>query len=385
MAVTSLRGCSWDHPRGHAPMVATAGRYAELTGGAVQIEWVPRSLREFGMASVEELATEYDLIVMDHPHIGLVAESGCAAPLDDLLEEADLAALAVGSPGRSHQSYEYGGRQWALAIDAACQASAWRPDLIEVAPRTWAEVLELSRQGRVLWPLCDVDAAASLMTIAASLGQPVAESEERFAERETARRALALMSEVAAHSDRRCLSANPIDALEAMTSSDQFVYSPLLFCYVSYSRRDRAGRRVRYGPIPVEEGHQPGGALLGGAGLVVSALRPSTDEAGRYAAFVASAGSQTGVYFDSGGQPAHAAAWGDSDLDERSGAFFSSLGAVMGSSWTRPRWPAFAGFQNEMIGLFTGWFDRGDDHDALLDRLEQRFRAARGRSEARRA
>ena len=38
-----------------------------------------------------------------------------------------------------------------------------RPDLLPEPAGRWDEVLELSRHGRVLWPLGDVDSAASLL------------------------------------------------------------------------------------------------------------------------------------------------------------------------------------------------------------------------------
>ena len=130
-----LRGSSWDHERGHSPMVATAAEYERHCGGAVRIEWEPRSLKAFGMAHVEELAADFDLILIDHPHIGAMAESGAVVPLDELVDPDAIAELAEGSPGRSHQSYEYDGHLWALAVDAACHVAAWRPDLITDVPR----------------------------------------------------------------------------------------------------------------------------------------------------------------------------------------------------------------------------------------------------------
>ena len=111
MKTTRLTGSSWDHPRGHAPMVATAATYQQSRQGSVAVEWSPRSLKEFGMASVDALARNYDLIVIDHPHVGTMAESGCAVPLDDVVDASDLELLSRQSPGRSHQSYNYDGHQ----------------------------------------------------------------------------------------------------------------------------------------------------------------------------------------------------------------------------------------------------------------------------------
>jgi multiple sugar transport system substrate-binding protein len=119
-----LLGSSWDHPRGHAPMVATAAARDPATAGAVSIRWIPRSLHDFGIAPVESLARHHDLIVVDHPHVGAMAESDCVLPLDEFADPAVLAALAEHPPCGSQQSYQYGGHQWALAIDAACHASA---------------------------------------------------------------------------------------------------------------------------------------------------------------------------------------------------------------------------------------------------------------------
>ncbi len=72
--------------------------------------------------------------------------------------------------GASHASYAHGGHQWALAHDAAAQVAAYRPDLLATPPRTWTEVLELARTGRVLWPAKPIDAFSSLCTLAAHQG-----------------------------------------------------------------------------------------------------------------------------------------------------------------------------------------------------------------------
>ena len=81
-----LRGSSWDHPRGQAPMLATASEYERNSGGTVQIEWTPRSLKAFGSASIDDLARDYDLILVDHPHIGSTGRSRAVLPLDEFLE-----------------------------------------------------------------------------------------------------------------------------------------------------------------------------------------------------------------------------------------------------------------------------------------------------------
>ena len=317
-------------------MVATSAEFCTLSGGSVSIEWVPRSLHDFGLMPLAQLAHSYDLMVVDHPHVGGLAEAGYAVALDEVLPPGPLAGLAERSPGRSHQSYQYDGHQWALAIDAACQTSAWRPDLLMAPPRTWEEVVELAKAGGVLWPLGPVDAAASFMTLMSMAGAPCALTSSSFAEREVAVWALATMQEVAVHSNPRCLEDSPIAVLEAMTGTNRFAYTPLVFCYAHYCRPGRRAATVAFGPPPVlEAGDEVGGPLLGGAGLAVSAFSTDPLAATRYSLYVASAATQSGTYFAAGGQPAHGAAWHDAQLDLASGHFFSSVLPSIERSWTR--------------------------------------------------
>ena len=128
-AVT-LRGMTWDHSRGFDPMIATALEYGRRNPG-VAIQWEKRSLQAFADRPIEEMAGTYDLMVIDHPHVGEVARSGQLLALDTLGREAEMAQLAEQTVGVSHRSYEFDGHQWALAIDAATPVAAYRPDLLE--------------------------------------------------------------------------------------------------------------------------------------------------------------------------------------------------------------------------------------------------------------
>ena len=145
MSAPTLKGMTWSHPRGYDPMVACSTLWREKTG--VAIAWEKRSLQDFESFPVEELAKAYDLIVIDHPHVGQITAEGCLAPLDMPGRETECEALARGSVGQSYPSYTWPDqtgqdRQWAFPIDAACQVQAWRPDLLAAAPASWGEVLE---------------------------------------------------------------------------------------------------------------------------------------------------------------------------------------------------------------------------------------------------
>lgn len=74
-----LKCMTRDHPRGYDPIVDTSGIYAEFTG--VEIAWDKRSLQAFADEPNLGLAKRFDFIVLDHPHVGQIADSGALLPL----------------------------------------------------------------------------------------------------------------------------------------------------------------------------------------------------------------------------------------------------------------------------------------------------------------
>src|SRR5688500_16622698 len=160
-----LRALGWDHERCMGPMRAAAAAWSARRP-ATTIHWEARSLLAFGDEPLEECADRFDLLVIDHPFVGTARRTGCLRPLDDLLDGEELDRLAADAIGPSHVSYRYDGHQWGLATDAACQVAAVRPDLAPTdVPRTWDDVLELSRRrpGSVALPLRPADAISSFL------------------------------------------------------------------------------------------------------------------------------------------------------------------------------------------------------------------------------
>ena len=157
---TKLTGITWNHTRGYLPLVATAQRFGELHPD-IAIEWHKRSLQEFADAPIERLAERFDLLIVDHPFAGYAAAHPALLPLDERLPAAFLSDQAANGLGASHASYAYGGRQWALAIDAATPVSAYRPDLLERyevrLPETWQELLALACRRLVALPAIPLD------------------------------------------------------------------------------------------------------------------------------------------------------------------------------------------------------------------------------------
>ena len=343
--MTVLRGIGWDHPRCMAPLEAGSREWRE-EGGA-EIEWHVRSLREFGDQPLEELAGSFDLLTIDHPFVGTALESGCLLPLEELLPQDTLQDLADDSIGASHASYTYGGHQWALAVDAACQVAAARSDLLGVRkpPTTWQDVQELAHAmpGRVGLPLRPADALCSYVTLLANSGAPPPAGPEVFAESSAGMVSLSLLRELVDVGHPDCLELNPPAILDRMTESDELVYLPLTFGYSNYSRPGERPRPVGFLDIPTA-GQGPVGSILGGAGLAVSSASAHPDAAAAFAAWVCAAETQKRIVAPAGGQPGSRRAWLDPEVNRLTGGFTSSTLASIEAAFIRPReswWPTF--------------------------------------------
>ncbi|MES0006693.1 extracellular solute-binding protein [Mesorhizobium sp. M0062] len=340
--MTRLRGLAWDHRRCWGPLDASVGPYCAGNPG-LEIEWDRRSLYEFGEGALGPLLATYDLVVFDHPFIGDIAQDELMVPFDAHLSARQIRFFEQDSVGASWRSYEKNGRQWALPIDAACQVASYRPDLLErygQAPRSHDEVLELGRQARKdgKWlglPCVPTDAMCLLLT----LGHPQ-EDGEQFIAKEMVEQAIGQLRELAALSHPNSPKWNPIRCYDHMIAHDDVVYVPFAFGYVNYaSKTNRPHLRFANVPTP-----HSAGALLGGAGIGVSAQSKHKQAAIDYALFLCSPDYQRGDYVRAGGQPGSLAAWKDAGVNDFSGDFFSATLQAISSSYLRPTHPGFMAF-----------------------------------------
>jgi len=372
MTVETLLGNTWDHPRGLHPLVATAARYGMEHPG-VRVQWDARSLHAFGDQSLAELAGSYDLLVVDHPHIGQAAEQGYLLALDEVLPGPVLELLRKESVGASHDSYWYGGHQWALAIDAAAQVSAYRPDRLAAPLRKWSDVLELAATGGVLWPLKPVDAMCSFLTLIAST-TPCPISADQLIEPGVGVRALELMRSAQQLLPERCLQMNPIEVLDELAGSGDAVYSPLLFGYSNFARAGFAPNVLRFTDMPSRDGDSPQGSILGGAGIAVSSASSHPEAAAAHAVWLAGAEVQTSTYVENGGQPGNRLAWQDKQVNGACSNFFADTWQTLDRAWVRPRYPGFVALQRDGGDLVHDFLLNGGSPEGVLDHLNQIYR-----------
>jgi multiple sugar transport system substrate-binding protein len=371
--MVQLSGITWNHTRGYVPMVATAQRFCETHPG-LEIRWEKRSLQAFADCPLERLAEDFDLLVIDHPFVGAAAAQGTLVPLDDYLAESFLKDQAQNSVGKSHESYFYSGRQWALAIDAATPVSSCRRDLLEQAgipvPESWEELLELARRGMVAFPAIAVDSLMHFYMLCSSLGEDPFLSPKLVISEETGVRALAMLRELATLCPPACFSWNPIATYEAISSSSALAYCPFAYAYSNYARCGYAPRRLEFGDLVKSPGGGRCRSTLGGTGLAISARCQHKETAAEYVQFVASPECQRTLYFQSGGQPGHRSAWLDGKVNEATHDFFRNTLEAHDRAFLRPRYHGYLHFQDRAGSGVREFLLQGGDPRPVLKQLD---------------
>src|SRR6185437_11311051 len=240
-----LRGVTWDHPRGFDPLAKGVPLFTG-THPDYEIEWTRRSLRDFGVQTVEALADRFDILVIDHPFCGRAKATGCLLDLRPLFPVEFFAMLEREGVGPSSRSYDYGGGVWGLPTDAAAQVASYRPDLLAALnfdgpPRSFAEVIDLGKAARKAgkWlglPGVQSDAACLVATLAANLGLPISPNSDELLPTDIFTTALDYLAQLRSFCHPESPDRNPIMIYDAMSSGDNIVYVPFGFGYTNYSR-----------------------------------------------------------------------------------------------------------------------------------------------------
>ncbi|MEY4984063.1 MAG: hypothetical protein RIR62_2329 [Pseudomonadota bacterium] len=371
-AQTILNGMTWSDPRGYDPVSAAARAFADIHPD-VTIIWDKRSLQGFESTPVDELARRYDLMVIDHPHVGAVVQESCLLPIDRHADPESLLRLEAETVGKSFASYHLAGHQWALPIDAATQVQAIRPDLRDRPARNWDDVMAAARDGAVIWPLRPPHGLMAFFTLAANLGDPCAVTRGPLVARATGHRVLDALQALAERVDPACRGMDPIAALDALADSRRHSLVPLTYLYATYARDGHRANRIAFHDMPALGAGGPIGSALGGTGIAISARTAHPELCTRFALWLASAEVQRGLYARNNGQPGNARAWGDDGVNAAVGNAYVQTRLTHEAAWLRPRHAGYMAFQEEgsliVLDAITGRIP----HGAALDALDRRF------------
>ncbi|MGF1923243.1 MAG: ABC transporter substrate-binding protein [Bacteroidia bacterium] len=371
-----LKGITWNHSRGLLPMQATAQRFSELNNN-VHITWEKRSLQAFADFSIQELAAHFDLLVIDHPWAGFASKTRSIVPLDNYLSETYLKDQELNSVGASYQSYHYDNHQWALPIDAATPVAASRPDLLAERglslPKSFAELLALADQGLVAFAGIPIDVLMNFYTLCCSLGEDPCQGEADVISASIGIEALKMYRELASKIDPANFNRNPIKVYEAMTLTDSIAYCPFAYGYSNYSRTGYARKDLHFHDMISLDGKTNLRSTLGGTGLAISSTCENLEIAAKYVAFVGSASCQQSLYFQSGGQPGHLAAWKNEEVNRQSQNYFSNTLPALQRAFLRPRYHGSMYFQDHAGDIVRNYLMNGGNERSVLAELDSLY------------
>lgn len=370
--MVKLRGMTWDHPRA-AESVEAATRAYMSANPDVSVEWDRRSLQSFESEPLEEMARDYDFIIIDHPHLGAVMRSGCLQPIGQPENDERIRAIASDFIGQSFESYVMDGALWALPIDGAAMMQCIRADSSLAPARTWREVIERARSGGVVWALRPPHPACSFFTLAANTGHATGYGPEDFTPMAPGVNMLEAMKAVSDHVDPACYEMDAIACLDALSEDARFITSPLVFGYVNYALDGFRARRVRFMDMPALGADGPVGSMLGGAGFAITSATRHPDAAADFGFHLASGPVQAGIYGEAGGQPAHIAAWEDGAANSATLDFYRGARRTLDSAWLRPRHAGYTEFQHLAGVLINRFLTGAADARATMKELSAAY------------
>ncbi|MDP3526038.1 MAG: carbohydrate ABC transporter substrate-binding protein [Hoeflea sp.] len=373
----TCKGLTWDHPRGFNALDAAA-RDA-MVRNEVCISWEAQPLEGFESAPIADLCARYDLVVLDHPHVGEAVEAGCLYSMEEVFGDDVLRTLEQDTIGPCLSSYRFAGQHWALPLDAASQVMALRPDLLKgPPPQQWDDVMALvDSDVPVAASIAGPHAILSFFSICAALGDPPAIADpDRLVSREAGRRAYEILARIARSMPDEARPLNPIGLLGLMTRQDSIALCPLVYGYVNYSRPAAGLRPLAFHDAPRSEGGFPKGTL-GGTGIGVS--RRCTPDAAlkEHLMWLMGQAAQCKFLPAHDGQPSRRDAWRDRDVNAASGNFYLNTLETLEHAYVRPRHAGYIAFQTEASAAMRDGFDSLTPADAMLDHLQMLYTASR--------
>jgi multiple sugar transport system substrate-binding protein len=376
--VIRYRGLTWDHPRGFNALAAAADRLDAARDG-IAITWDKQPLEGFESHPIGELCARYDLVVLDHPHIGEAVASACLVPLEETFTADDLSTWSRDTIGPCLTSYRYARYHWALPLDAATQVMVATTDLDRDPPRTWDAVVACSADMPVALSIAGPHPLLTFFSLATAFGEPPAEPDsDLLVSEETGAQVLDLMATLVGRMPAAARAWNPIELLGAMATGRTVALCPLVYGYVNYASRDgRTGRPLVFHDAPSVADGARRGSTLGGTGIGITRRCQVTSALVSHLRWLMSAHAQTVFIPRHDGQPSRRAAWHDDEVNAGCRDFYKRTARTVGDAYVRPRYAGYIAFQTEGAELLRQGLLERTMHRTILERLQASYRRSR--------
>lgn len=361
MSKAKYRGLTWDHPRGFNALDAAAKATPELG-----LSWDKHSLEGFETHPIAELCERYDLVVLDHPHVGEAVAGDCLRPLEDIFTPEEIAGWERDCIGPSLKSYQFAGKHWALPLDAATQVMASKNG--DNIPQTWDEVLAFD--GAVALSLAGPHATLSFQSICAALGErPAMKDPDLFISEAVGLTALDIMQRLTDTSPLSVREKNPIGILQHMVDHEDVALCPLIYGYVNYAND------LTFANAPCSAGGI--GSTLGGTGIGISKRCEITPALLDHLRWLISPQTQIGFIPVHDGQPSLRTAWQDAVVNARWGDFYRNTYQSLEAAYVRPRHHGAIAFQTAASEAIRDTLYTRLSHDQLLTQLQTLYAGTR--------
>lgn len=362
----AFKGLTWDHPRGFNAL-DRAGRQDAI------IQWDRQPLEGFESAPIADLCASYDLVVLDHPHLGEALANDCLWPLEKVFCQNDLQQIAKSSIGPSYRSYEMAGSAWALPLDAASQVMALRPEYEHQVPESWDDCLSFAeRTGGVALSLAGPHAVLSLMSIAAAYDAQLDLANGGWLPTALFIQSYELLAALYAQSSHIAIDRNPIGILDAMSENESIALCPLVYGYVPYAARPEP-RKVLFRNAPFAYSGGRTGSILGGTGIGISRRCVPSQELIDHLLWLLSTETQTGFIVANDGQPSSRAAWQNVEVNRPVSDFYRNTHDTLEHAAVRPRHHGYIKFQAEASALLRQALAEQQSPQHVCDRLQSAF------------
>lgn len=366
-----LTGLTWDHPRGYRALEA-----AMAAEPSPSIHWSRQPLEGFESHPIADLAARYDILVLDHPHIGEAIAEDCLQPLESVFSAGEIAAWGVSTIGPALRSYRWDGRHFALPLDVATQVAARDPDLLPGSPPdTWDEVQELSERAPVALSLAGPHAVLTFLSLCVSLGHEP--GGDMLVEQATGEEALEQMKRIARRAPSGSEQLNPIRLLEAVAARAGIAFVPLVYGYVAYAVSTPDRKRVAFSEAPLIRAGGRRGSVLGGTGIALTRRARPTPALLDHLRLLMSQDAQTGFIPKHDGQPSLRAAWTSDAVNAAWGGFYSATLETTEHAWVRPRFDGYIAFQNQGSAAIRDGLSGQTSIATTLNRLRTLWTTAR--------
>jgi multiple sugar transport system substrate-binding protein len=379
--VAQYDGLTWDHPRGFEPLNAAA-QNLESQEADLRIRWHKQTLEGFESHPIADLANLYDLVIIDHPCLGEVAEEECFIPIDNLFSKEECELWHKTSVGPSYSSYHYAGKQWALPLDAATQVCVVNPEIIEkdLWPHTWCDVLDLSDRYSISLSLAGPHALLSFFSICAGIaGEENQPEQDDIFEDDICLRGYEVLMAIYKKADKNHMNSNPIAMLDCMASCREIALCPLIYGYVNYASQTKTSKyeQLAFINAPRFEERLKPRSTVGGTGLAVSRKTKVTPPLLDHIRHLMSPAYQVDFSPKHGGQPSSVKAWGDPAVNARANGFYGNTLETMSNGWVRPRYKGYVKFQAEGSDFLRNALSVGISPRVVIRKIKAMFNESR--------